>query len=307
MKIWTNKLVVIAAMVLTGLAVSGFAQTAPAKKAPAKPAVDKSAELTPRLWVFMGLPGDAQRDAKYSETVELLRSTFSKRFGTKASDMHILFGKGKLKAGADAKTAKPADYKYRPCNLANLNQACADIVKLSADGRPNYVFILGHATPTKNDAFFNIAGPDISARKLANALKKTRRETPMAIFISLPVAKRFGRRLYLKNSRTLPDAKRVIINACDDDEKKDINEPEFGHVIARVFASAETDADNDGYITMGEVYKAAEIQVEDFFKTEGFVQTEWPSLDGDGNGRATKRPAPTDLNGANRVKLKIIK
>ena len=305
----------IAGLALAALMCSiqvAFAQEAAKsadKKAVTKKSEAKQEDLKPRFWIFMGLPGGDKEKTNYTEAVNKLYDAAAERFGVEEKDIHVLFGKGLLKEDAEEKKNQPEeDYLYKPCNRRNLKAAMSDIVKKSADGRPNVVIFIGHATAVRDsqNANFNIVGPDIKASEIGNALKHAKRTTPMGIIVATPLAERFIRPLRLRLRKTGEGRGcRSVIAACGKDEKTAWMEPEFSLLLPELFEEESSDLNGDGYLSWTEVFEGMDKRVEEFYKTENYVRAEWAALDGDGNGRATIAPARADKDGGNRFKLKI--
>ena len=306
MKKLVTSLSLIALMCSLQVTLAQDAEKSADKKAKAE--TKKVEELKPRFWIFMGLPGGDKETADYTEAVDKIYDSANERFGIAEEDIHVLFGKGILKEdSADKKNPTDEDYRYKPCNKKTLHAALADIVKKSEDGRPNFIIFMGHATPRDaGDANFNIAGPDIRASEIGKALKNAKRTTPMGIIVSTPISQRFFRHLRLRRSRKAGQKGcRAVIAACEKDEKVNWMEPEFSLILPELLDEAESDLNGDGYLTWTEIFEGMQTRVDKFFETENYVQTEWPVLDGDANGRGTLAPGRSDKEGGNRLKLKI--
>ncbi|MEQ1854004.1 MAG: hypothetical protein ABMA01_20725, partial [Chthoniobacteraceae bacterium] len=66
-----------------------------------------------------------------------------------------------------------------------------------------------------------------------------------------------------------------------------------------------TDADGDGVVTLLEIFEACRTGVAMSYERRGYVQMETPSLDANGDTRATTRPTPADAAAAAGIGLTV--
>ncbi|MBT3376635.1 MAG: hypothetical protein HN742_07900 [Lentisphaerae bacterium] len=252
--------------------------------AAAQDAPSAATHAQPLVWIFTGLPGDVEHLMRFSETADLIHQTLQTRFGITKNDLRMLFGEGDWGG-------------HEPCTRANFDDEIGRIVEAtrSPDARPIWVFFVGHANSNDRDAFFNIGGPDPSARALGKALRKTRTTVPLVLWLTTAASGKFVKHL------TGPG--RVVVAACADDVED--NETEFPHVLAQAMAAPGTDANADGFVSVLELFVAVKAGLKESYENEDLIQTERPLLDGDGDGQATATPAQTDAAPAGNVRLTI--
>lgn len=238
----------------------------------------------PLIWVFTGLPGDVEHLMRFSETVDLLSKAFHGRLGLAKDDVRMLFGEGDWGG-------------HKPSTRANLEAELERIVEATRQPvpRPVWIFFLGHANSSERDAFFNIGGPDLSARDLRKCLRKARASTPVVLWLTTAASGKFV--------KYLAKPGRIVVAACAEDAED--NETEFPHILAQVMGAASTDADGDGRVSVLEIFAAVKAGVQESYETAGLIQTERPLLDGDGDGQATATPAETDAAPAEALRLVI--
>jgi len=238
----------------------------------------------PLVWVFTGLPGDVEHLMRFSETVDLLSKAFQERFGLAKDDLRMLFGEGDWGG-------------HKPCTRANLEAELERIVAATRQPapRPVWILFLGHANSTEHDAFFNIGGPDLSARDLRKGLRKARASTPVVLWLTTSAGGKFV--------KPLAKPGRIVVAACAEDAED--NETDFPHVLAQVMGAASTDANGDGQVSVLEIFTAVKAGVQESYEAADLIQTERPLLDGDGDGQATATPAETDAAPAEALRLSV--
>jgi hypothetical protein len=89
---------------------------------------------------------------------------------------------------------------------------------------------------------------------------------------------------------------RAIIAATTATEAAD--ETVFGDCLLEALDSPNADADNDQSLSLTEIFLATRAAVLSRYKAGGYILTEHAGLDGDGDGRATQRPAENDATAA---------
>jgi len=260
-----------------------FAARAPKGDGPRETRLEPRYEA-PLVWILMGLPGDEERRAAYGETVQRLAGAFRDRFGLGDEDVTVLFGRGDLAP-------------YGPCDAESLSRELERVCERSKGARPIWLFFLGHANSSQRDVYFNLAGPDVSAREIARRLAPARRESGMVVFVTTAASGKF--------LKPLASPGRVVVSATEPSEPD--NETEFPRALADALEDPESDLDRNGTLSALEIFEATKRRVEEIYRDEELLQRERPTLDGNGDGEGTTRPAEKDAGPAQRFELRIRK
>lgn len=261
----------------TGLAA------APATGSPAPAAVPAKA-AAPAVWIIAGLPGDAEREAKYLELVAGFRDTLGKQCGVAPADLHILFGQGN------------ADAKLPACTRESLLAALDEVRKSAASGRPTWVFLFGHAKSNGDNAFFHVSGPDVSFKEIAARLKPTDPgPQPLAFVAATAAAGKFIPLLAVPGRAVLA----ASLPEADD------NEPELPAQLLAALRNPSNDARKSRRITLAELFTSSKSRLAAWYEDQGYELTEFGCLDGNGDGIATRGPYKTDQAGAEAYSLPL--
>jgi hypothetical protein len=140
---------------------------------------------------------------------------------------------------------------------------------------PLWVVLIGHGTFDGREAKFNLRGPDIADRELAEWLRPFTR--PVAI---INCASSSGP--FLKQ---LAGLGRVVITATRSGNEH--NYARFGDYISAAIVDPSADLDKDGQTSLLEAYIAAAHRTEEFYKQEARLATEHALLDDNGDGLGT--------------------
>lgn len=235
------------------------------------------------IWIFVGLTGDQSRFETYQAYVSDLTETFQARHGLSSEQIHVLFDEG--------------GSSYSACTKENLLTQLEAINQHCSRGGAAWVFFFGHGSSYEDKLHFNIAGPDISARQIAETLKQSADTGRKAMFFPISAGGKF---LKVNSARN-----HCIIVPFDGIEEDD--EPEMPAMLVETFCSNQTDLNHDEIISMDEIFMEASRRVNEYYRANDFLQFERLRLDGDGNGRGTMKPADSDARGARKYKLFLIK
>lgn len=226
------------------------------------PGAEAEALTPPRVWIFCGLTGDEARRNRYLRTVRTLRQAFGRHFGVAARDMVTLFDRG-----------HPPEFPA--CSGDALTAELRRMGELSGDGRPHWVFFLGHGASVKDAAFFHVPGRDLSARDLAHGLASVDSRSPLVLWLTMSASGDFVRALAGKH--------RLIVAACRPGSLN--SETEFPHMLAEVLQRpAEADADGDRIVSVAEMVAAGRRALFDWYRTRELVCNESAVVDGNGDG-----------------------
>lgn len=139
-----------------------------------------------------------------------------------------------------------------------------------------WLVLIGHGTFNRRDGFFNLRGPDFSARELANWLKPI--DCPMAVINSAAASAPF--------LSALSHPKRVVIAATKSGSEQ--NFARFGDFMSRAIDDPSADLDKDDQTSLWEAYLKASRQTAEFYSTDGRLQTEHALLDDNGDGQGVR-------------------
>jgi hypothetical protein len=223
----------------------------------------------PRVWIFAGLPGDAEREQRYLTTVETMVRALTGVCGLPADRVRVLFGSG-----------KPS--RYSACDRKNLFAELERVRRLSSSGEPVWLVFVGHANSTKSGVFLNLDGRDLGADELADRLARMDHDCPALLLFTTAASGHFIAPLRRRN--------RAVAAAQPPDQPD--NEPEMPHILAQVLAEApSTDADRDGLLSLPELLREVRRRTEAWYAAEKLVPTERVMLDGNGDGKAHPLPS----------------
>ena len=176
------------------------------------------------------------------------------------------------KADADLSVIGQSD----PGDVNDREQLKTKIESLPADGaRPVWMLFIGHGTFSRQAAKFNLRGPDVSAKDLADWIKPIRR--PLVIVNCASSSSPFINKLSGPN--------RVIVTATKSGSQ--YNFSRFGKYFANAIASIESDLDHDDEVSVHEAFLRASSEVRDFYIAEASIATENALIDDNGDGRGT--------------------
>ena len=236
----------------------------------------------PKIWIFGGDPGDEEHHALYQKHLTSLRKIFNTTYGIAAKDLKIFYGP--KDAGYDGVCTKEAF-------LAELKQAAA----ATREKTPVWIILQGHANSIPGGVLFNLPGADASAREIGEALEGAAPETPMVILATTAASEQY--------LRPLAAPGRIVITANSSGDPE--NQTDFPLALTTALEAKETDADHDGVVSVTELFKACHARIEAMCAKEGFMVREHPQMDGNGDGRATRRPAIVDAEPASKTGLRI--
>lgn len=242
-------------------------------------AIARAEEPSPRVWIFNGIPGDDPHLTFFEKNLAKLKQTLVSRYQIREDHLRIYFG--------------PQNAGYTGiCSKEQLLAACKDITQLTKaePTTPVWLIFLGHANKYAGGAMFNLPGPDLTARELGQALADTDPRSPMTIFFTTTAAEPFMKHLARAN-RIISTASRSSDDEC---------ETEYPSAFLAALESEESDANDDGKISLLELHLATRARVLAIYEQGKFMVKETALLDGDGDGRGTQRPAKIDAEPASQ-------
>ncbi len=238
----------------------------------------------PRVLIFNGLPGDEEHHRFFEENLGAIRSALLRRFRLPPERVRVFYG---------PESAGYEGVATRERVLAELEAAVARA--RDGDASPVWLIFHGHANRIPGGANLNLPGPDLSSLDLRRALGSFPEKTPLVILATTASSADF--------LKALSAPGRIVIAATGQRDPE--SETEFPVALAAALDDPETDGDEDGTVTVLELFRACQKRVLEIYESEGFMVREHAQLDGNGDGRGTQRPADEDAEPASRVALLI--
>ena len=136
----------------------------------------------------------------------------------------------------------------------------------------SYVLVLiGHGTAQKGEAKFNLRGPDLSAKELANWMAPIHSQVVVIQCASSSAS--FINRLSGKD--------RLIVTATKNEQES--NFCRFGGFLPKAMLDPASDLDHDDQVSLVEAVIRAANQTREFYEAEDRIQTEHALLDDNGD------------------------
>lgn len=136
---------------------------------------------------------------------------------------------------------------------------------------PLWIVFLGHGTHDGREARFNLRGPDITARELADWLTPIKR--PIAVVNCASASGPF--------INHLSGANRVIMTATRSGNES--NYARFGQYLSEAILDPTADIDRDGQVSLLEAFLTASYRVAEFYRSEGRLATEHALINDNGD------------------------
>lgn len=241
-----------------------------------------TAFAAPKVWIFGGDPGDELHHQFYQKNLTSLRKVFTQTYGVAAKDLKIFYGP--KEAGYDGICTKEV-------LLAELKQAAV----ATKEKTPVWIILQGHANSIPGGVLFNLPGADASAREIGEALEGAAAESPLVIFATTAASEQY--------LRPLAAPGRIVITANSSGDPE--NQTDFPLALTAALESKETDSDRNGVVSVTELFIACHAKIEAMSTEGGYMIREHPQMDGDGDGRATRRPAIADAEPASKTGLRL--
>ena len=234
---------------------------------------------TPQSFVLIvsGIGGEPLYSERFRQWSEMMLKTAESRLGV-ARD-HIVYL---------AESGEAASIRVDGRSLKSELETA--ISRLAATSRPGDVVLLllvGHGSVRRDEALFNLPGPDVSANELNDMLR------PLA-----------GRRLVIINGapssapflRALSAPDRVVITATANTAER-YHTIFVDHFVA-AFTGEGADLDKNGRVSILEAFEYASREVQRSYDNEGRLQTEHALLDDNGDGQGSRQIGIDATDGA---------
>jgi len=222
---------------------------------PASPPPDKNKFVL----IITGPGGEPDYTKQFEQWTAQLQQSLSSRYGFASENFTVLSESGPKKATADEVKATFAalQTKLQPDNVL-------------------FVFLIGHGSYDGREAKFNLVGRDLSAVDYANLFAAL----PTKRVIILNMSSASGEFI-----KSLSAKGRIVITATKNGQEQ--NATRFPGFFVRALSASDSDADQDGHISILEMFAYATRLTNEFYVRAGRLATEHALLEdtGDGVGR----------------------
>lgn len=226
-----------------------------------------------RVLIVCGHPGDEAHHKLFAETIERLSEGLVKNLNVAPDHISIQFG-------AESQPEDP-DIVANARGRATREEIAANVAQIQAELQPDdslWVIVMGHAHFDGRQAFLNLPGADYRADEFGKLfIDVSCRE--QVFFITCPVSGYFIKPL------TAPF--RVLMTATEAD--REINETNCAQALADVLSKppyrGAFDVDQDGKLTLLDLYIVLVRRVLQIYASDTAVVTEHSLLEDNGDGR----------------------
>ena len=207
----------------------------------------------PGLLVVVGAPGSSEYDSQFRQWAGLWQAAALKASADFAS------------VGLEA-TSEISDRE-------RLRKILRD---KGAEGREAlWVVLIGHGTYDGKEAKFNLRGPDLTDKDLADWLAAV--ERPVVLVDCTAASAPFLNKVSGEN--------RVVVAATKSGQEQ--NFARFGQYLAGAVADPAADLDKDGQVSLLEAFVTASGRLNEYYKSHSQLATEHPILDDNGDKLGT--------------------
>jgi len=222
--------------------------------------------------LVVGLPGDADHERLFAETVDAWQKWLVADLAFSPADVWRFSGRD---------TPQPVAENRRSGTRESL---ATHIAPLLAELRPAdtlWVFFLGHANDDGEHAWFHLPGPDVNERDVAGLFRDVACGEQV-FWLTHTCSGGF--------LEALSAPGRIVITATQPDGE--VNETEFPVALTNVMQRPphELDKNADGKVAIAELFAATSLQVDRLFADDQRAATEHALLDDNGDGHGTERP-----------------
>jgi hypothetical protein len=252
------------------VAALGLFFLAPRSDAQSRPVAETSSPGPDRALIVVGLPGDAEHETLFRETVNAWQKWLTGPLRFPTGSVRILTAAtGTAEAGEQTAT------------LESIRREVSEIrTKLAPAGRL-WVMFLGHANLREGHVYFHLPGPDL------------RDDECGALFQDIPCREQVFWITTAASGAFLPALStpgRIVITATQGEQET--NETEFPHALAEVCGREpkSLDQDGDGTISVLDVYLQTIQVVEARYHADKRVATEHALIDDNGDHSGTEHP-----------------
>lgn len=168
----------------------------------------------------------------------------------------------------------------------NLGSVCREIGRRAAKDDLVFVLILGHGSFDGTNYKLNLVGPDPTAQELASVLYSI----PAQRFIVVNTTTCSGASL-----QALSGTGRIVIVSTRSGSEKNLTH--MSAYFVEALRDNKADVDKNGRVSMLEAFNYAARKTEEYYSSEGNLQTEHAMLDDNGDAQGHPKPGPDNGDG----------
>lgn len=244
---------------------------------------EKPVVQTAKRWVLIacGLPGDEQHRSRLTEACQQMIAGAQSTLGAKPEQIRVLAGDETMQKALASETIDVGI-----CTSKTMPETLAELGKLAQKEDGCWVFLVGHAHLYGLESQFNVSGPDFHQGDFAQWAEAISCQEQV-FWVTMPVSG-----FWIK-----PLAKdgRVILTATEAD--LEFTGTEMPYALASHLSGGGDyyqleDVDQDGTLSLLDLYLGVNLEIDATFKTLERLQTEHAQLEdnGDGRGKEVQQP-----------------
>jgi hypothetical protein len=234
--------------------------------------------------IVSGISRDPNDQATKAQAVSNLRECLLKRMGVDPRRLTIL--------AADKPNASPAS-SLQP--TASQIAQTVDALAASIHAEDRFIFYyIGQANTAGGELRLNLPGPDVTAQSLAERLKPIKAGTQL-IVLDCPCA--------ALAAKVLTGPNRIVVCASLATQPLGTR---FSLHFVHALTQPQTDANNDGKVSLLESFAATAKEIEQWYRQRGILPTETPCLEDDGDGTPSERPWKYQTEGGDGLKASAL-
>jgi hypothetical protein len=171
-----------------------------------------------------------------------------------------------------------APERSQPSTAVSVGQA---MTAFASDARSEDRFVfyyIGQANAVGGELRFNLPGPDMTDKDLANRLDAVKAGHQLVV-LDCPCA--------ALAAKPLADDNRIVVCASTATQ---VFGTRFSPHFIRALTDPQSDADHDGRVSVLEAFTTAVREIERWYHEQAILPTETPCLEDDGDGTPSERP-----------------
>ncbi len=223
-------------------------------------------------WAILlaGLSGDQDLQNIYMKEITDLHGVLINSLGFPRDHIVVLF---------DDPSKNPGLIQYKSTR-ENLQAACLSLAGRIEKEDLIFVFIEGHGSYDGRVYKLNLEGPDPTAEDLAAMLYSI----PAQRFVVINATNCSGGSI-----PALSQNGKIVITATKSGMEQNLTHA--GQYFVEAFKNSAADSDKNGRVSIMEAFSYARLKVEDYYSSEGNLQTEHPILDDNGDAKGQSQPS----------------
>jgi hypothetical protein len=236
----------------------------------AAPAIDRPSTT---VLIVSGISRDLNDQALRTQAVTGLREYLLKQMKVDPQRLTIL--------AADSALLPTAS------QVAQAIETLAPLIR--AEDRFIFYYI-GQANTAGGELRFNLPGPDMTPKELADRLSAIRAGTQLVV-LDCPCA--------ALAAKALAAGSRIVVCASTATQAYGTR---FSPHLVHALAQPQTDTNNDGRVSLLEAFTATAKEIEQWYRQSRLLPTETPCLEDDGDGAPGERPWKYQTEGGDGAK-----